>query len=138
MRGVCEKLWVLTAVDVLTVPVLTGQAASLVAQSIQLARRQLRLVLETAEVAVLAVAAEVPMVAHLLSDLFHAGFERVCRSRVFWWERFIEPLLSFVVISIFLLRVLLSGGTSRCDRNFAVRRNACLANCSLGDVSMVS
>jgi hypothetical protein len=51
----------LTTFDVLAIPVLAGQAASFVAEGVQFSGRELGLVLEVAEVPVLAIAAEVPV-----------------------------------------------------------------------------
>jgi len=65
----------LTAIKVFAVSILASQTTCLVAQRIQLSGRELRLVLELAELAVLAVSAQVPVVAHLLAGTLHALIE---------------------------------------------------------------
>lgn len=68
---------VLTAVNVLAVAVLARQTARFIAQSIQLCSAKLRLVLKIAEFAVLAMAAEVPVITHLLASAHHTVLERL-------------------------------------------------------------
>jgi hypothetical protein len=65
----------LTTVNVLAVPVLTSQTARLVAQGVQLRRREFRFMLKLAEFAVLAVTTEMPVVAHFLARALHAFIE---------------------------------------------------------------
>lgn len=116
----------LTAIDVLAVPILARQTTSLVAQGVHLSRRELRLVLELAEFAVFAVAAEVPVVAHLLAGTLHALVEGESGAVIARWEWLIESLLFFVVIGIFLLFVLRSWRNG----DIAVGRDTGLADSS--------
>jgi hypothetical protein len=58
------------------------------------------------------------MIAHLLSSLPHTIVERCSSSSVTRWERLIQSLFFLVIISIFFLFVLRSGG----DRDVAVGR----------------
>jgi hypothetical protein len=98
-------MWRLTAINILAVARLARQATSLVAQSIQLARRELRLVLEGAELAILARAAEMEVVTHLFASLLHAGFEVCGALGVFRGKGQIEALLGFIIISILFVFV---------------------------------
>jgi hypothetical protein len=66
--------------------------------------------LKLAELSVLAMVAEMPMIAHLLAGTLHAFFERRSSRCVASRQWLIEPQTCLVVISIFLLFVRLWGG----------------------------
>lgn len=104
---------VLTAVQILTVPVPTRQATSLIFQGIEFTRRQLGFVLEVTELAILTVSTQVPIIAHLLSCLLHAYLESRCGLWIPWWQGFVEPLFGLIVISVLLGLIGLIG----CDRD---------------------
>ena len=84
--------------------------------------------LEVTELPILAVTAKVPVITHLLAYFFHACFKRSYSGRIFWWQWFVKPLSSFVVISILLLSIFLSSSCSRYDRNVAVFRSTRFAH----------
>ena len=90
-----------TAIDILTIAVLAGKAARLVAQGSDFARRQFGLVLEVAKFALVTAASEMPVIAHFLATLLHAHFERLCSYIVLGWKRQVESLSGFIVIGIF-------------------------------------
>jgi hypothetical protein len=60
-------------------------------------------VLEVAELARVALASKMEVVAHLLTTLVHAGFERVGGSTIPRRERLVESLLPFIEIDVLLL-----------------------------------
>jgi hypothetical protein len=65
----------LTAINVLAVPVFTSKATRLIAEGVQLASGELRLMLELTEFSILAMPAKMPMVAHLFTSVPHAVFQ---------------------------------------------------------------
>jgi hypothetical protein len=81
-------------------------------------------VLELAKLAVLAVTAEVPVVAHLLAGTLHALVEGESGAVILRREWLIESLLFFVVIGVFLLFVF----RSRRNGDIAVGRDTGLAD----------
>ena len=117
---------VLTAIDILAVPILASQAAGLVTQGYQLCRRKLRLVLEVAKFAVLAMAAYMPVVAHLLAGALHALVKGGSSVAVACRQGLVKSLLFFVVIGIFLVLWF----RSRRDRDVAIGCNTSLTDIS--------
>lgn len=89
------------AIDILTIAVLAGKAARLVAQGSDFSRWQFGLVLEVAKFALVTAASEMPVIAHFLATLLHAHFERLCSYIVLGWKRQVESLSGFIVIGIF-------------------------------------
>ena len=72
--------------------------------------------LKLTELAVLAITAEMPVVAHLLTGALHALVKGSRSASVTCWQWLIQSLFVFVVISIFLLFVL----CSRCNGDVAI------------------
>ena len=64
--------------------------------------------LELAKFAVLAMATEMPVIAHLLARALHAFIKRSSGNRVAWRKWFVESHFVFVVISVLFLLVNLS------------------------------
>jgi hypothetical protein len=95
--------FLLTAVDVFTIFVLTRQSACLVSQSVQLTSSKSRFMLKVAELALLALASEVKVVTHLFTKFMHTDFEGLGGPAIARRERIIKSLLSFIEISVFLL-----------------------------------